>query len=262
MTDIQKIEDPASLTKLDAKRAELQALAEKYSAVKIAGVNDKDGIEFADKARKELKAARCAIKNEAEAVRAPAVDFQKKVIAIEKELTEIVSKPEKAVEAELARIEAENRRILEEEAARQRAELNRRVQELAKVAYAHDIEELRVMDELDFEILLAEKTEDFKAAMERKEAEDRAAVSEAVKAQPEVPTQVTPEQRPPEEFQKKMSEEQAKQDTVEAQFSRFCYDRGITKELIDKGEFALKRAESGIVTVYRKAAVFVPVNPA
>lgn len=172
MDDIAKKPD-FDIEAFNPKKAELAELVKKYEGLTVSGIDDKDGLERVSKARKELAAKRCDIQNKLKEARDPAIAFQKAVIALENELVGIIEPTEKKLKAEEDKVEAEKRRILEEEAAKNRAILNARVAELAKVGASADLETLKVMDEEQFEMLLAEKSVEFQEAKAKREAEEK-----------------------------------------------------------------------------------------
>ena len=73
------------IEKFNPTKAEIVALAEKYKSLTIKGVDDKQGYALVDEARKELKKVRVKIAKDGKLLRSEAVDFQKAVIAKEKD---------------------------------------------------------------------------------------------------------------------------------------------------------------------------------
>lgn len=77
------------------KKNELIDLAKKYQDLKIIDINDKDGYKIVDVARKDLKTKRVEIQKTGKDLRAEAVAFQKRVIAVENELVSLIEPIEK-----------------------------------------------------------------------------------------------------------------------------------------------------------------------
>lgn len=79
-----------NIEQFSPKKAELIALADSYKNLDIKGVDDKDGYAAVDAARKELKRHRVHVTKQGKALRQEALQFQKKVISLEKELIAII----------------------------------------------------------------------------------------------------------------------------------------------------------------------------
>lgn len=82
--------DNLSLEKFNPKKSELVELSKKFSSLVITGIEDVEGYQKVDEARKELKKQRVGIEKQGKEFRADALKFQKAVIAYEKELIEII----------------------------------------------------------------------------------------------------------------------------------------------------------------------------
>ena len=82
--------DNLSLEKFNPKKSELVELSKKFSSLVITGIDDTEGYQKVDEARKELKKQRVGIEKQGKEFRADALKFQKAVIAYEKELIEII----------------------------------------------------------------------------------------------------------------------------------------------------------------------------
>lgn len=83
------------LEKFNPTKAEITELAERYKALVINGVDDKQGYKIVDLARKNLKAKRVEITKAAKLFRDEAIKYQKEVIALERSLVAVIEPTEK-----------------------------------------------------------------------------------------------------------------------------------------------------------------------
>ena len=102
------------LAKFDIVEAGLATLETRYLALKVVGVDDKDGAAIVHKARIDVKGRRIAVVKDGEEMRKDAIAWQKKVIG---RVNEIVSRCERME----AHLQAEED-IVENEKARKKAE--------------------------------------------------------------------------------------------------------------------------------------------
>lgn len=93
------------------KKAELLELVNKYQALKINGLEDEQGYLAVKEARKELQSTRTDITNKAKALRQGALQFQRDVIAREKELIGIISTLELELKNQTDAIDLEKEKI-------------------------------------------------------------------------------------------------------------------------------------------------------
>jgi hypothetical protein len=108
------IESEKALQKFDVVEAGLAVLKEKYMAIKVSNVNDKDGAAMAHKARMDVVARRTDTVKDGEKMRKSAVEWQKTVLkrvngVVDKckEIENHLQEQEDIVENEKARIKAE-----------------------------------------------------------------------------------------------------------------------------------------------------------
>jgi thiol:disulfide interchange protein len=100
-----------SLEKFNPKKAELETLSKKYSGLAIKGIDDKEGYELVNEARKDLKKQRVNIEKQGKEFRAEAIKFQKDVIAYEKELVAIIEPLEIELQSKQDVIDLEKNKI-------------------------------------------------------------------------------------------------------------------------------------------------------
>lgn len=184
------------------KKAELIATVEKYKDLKIKGVDDKEGYEKVRKARIELKNTRCDIAKKLKEARDPAIAFQNAVLALEKDLIEIIEPTEEALEKEEKRIEAEKARIKREAEEKELKRLQTMVDKLAAVGYPSSVNALKDVSDVHFEELLADVTK-------KRDEANRAAAEAAAKAEADRKA-LEEAQAKLEADKKKLAEEQAK----------------------------------------------------
>ena len=82
-------------------KAELLESVSKYESLEIKGVEDSEGYNIVDVARKDLKRKRVEIQKTGKSLREDAIAFQKKVITVEKELIGIIDPVETKLENKL-----------------------------------------------------------------------------------------------------------------------------------------------------------------
>ena len=99
------------LAKFDPNLAALTEIADSYRSLTIAGIDDKDGYDKVHAARMDLKARRVTVEKTAKAARQKAVDFQKNVIAHEKQLIAIIEPLELSLHTMENSIDEEKERI-------------------------------------------------------------------------------------------------------------------------------------------------------
>ncbi len=202
----------SELKKFEIDETALIATANKYKGLKVAGVQDKEGLKAVRMARLELKELRVDITNKGKALRASAVKFQKAVIAREEELVDLIKPTEKELEAEEDRIEAEKKRLREEEEKREFERLKLMDQKLSAVNFAMDFTELKGLTDEQFDNVLKEATAKFKEAEdlriyeELKEREHKAEVERRRLVEEQRILNLSREQ---EEREKKLKEEAA-----------------------------------------------------
>jgi len=164
-----------NMDQFNPKKAELIALAEKHKAATEIQIVDKASYDKVHEAQIELRDTRNAIKDQWLAIRDSANKFIKQVTAAEKELLALIVPTEDILIAK----KEEWKKKEEEEKERKRKEqeelANKRVQELAQYWYIHDLFDLKIMEESDFQTLLSEKKTAFEEAEKAKKDAEAAA---------------------------------------------------------------------------------------
>lgn len=164
------------INKFNPQKAELQTLTDSYKQLEIAGVEDKEGYEKVKGAIKHLKETRISITKTGKAMRQEALDFQKKVISVEKELLAVIEPTEELLEG--------RKEVIDQQIAMEKRKKNlpvRRDKLATNGLEAVADELLLVMDDMQFEAFfnqkLAEKLQREKDEQERQrlafEAEKR-----------------------------------------------------------------------------------------
>lgn len=176
-----KIENGLQL--LDEKEASLIELREKFKGLKITGLEDKAGYKAVREARLILKDNRVQVQKDGKALRENAVKFQKRVIERENQLIEIIAETEDG----LSEQEDNYNALVEQERTRKEREENERIQKrvdaLAKYSHAHDLYDLKIMPEEDFQALLGEAQASFEIDQERIKQEKIKAEQERIAEQ-------------------------------------------------------------------------------
>lgn len=157
-----------NMDSFNPKKAELIELAKKYESVTQIEIVDKTTYEQVHQAQTVFQKARTAIKNTGLEMRESANKYIKDVLAVERDLLSvIVPIEEKLIEKKDAWKKKEEE-AKEAERKRQEELVNNRVQELAKYGYVHDLFDLKIMEENDFQMMLDDK----KTAFEKDQAEE------------------------------------------------------------------------------------------
>lgn len=150
-----------SIEKFSPEKAALTELANKYASLTINGVDDTAGYAIVDEARKDLKKKRVLIKNTGKELRQEAVDFQKKVIAVEKELIGIIEPLELELKAKQDVIDDEKRKAL------RLAALPARKEKLAKINLEMTDDDILAMSAEEFVEFYNVKTGEYLEAKEK-----------------------------------------------------------------------------------------------
>lgn len=149
-----------NLEKFNPTKAEITVIVDKYKALEINGIEDKDGYHAVDEARKELKKVRVNIQKTGKEMREQAVAYQKAVITKEKELVELVEPTEKLLEQRQNLIDEEK------EKATRKAVLPERVDRLDAINVIADVDFLLKLDSIEFESYFNDKNAEFLKAKE------------------------------------------------------------------------------------------------
>ncbi len=144
-----------------SKKAVLE-LAEKCKGLEIKGVDDKGGYALVHAKRMDLKNTRVAITKTGKDLRQGAIDFQKSVIAQEKELIAIIEPVEKDLEAKEKAID------LEIEKNKRRELLPARKEKLKAIDVEISDDDILSMDDRQFDSFYNEKNAFYLAEKQRK----------------------------------------------------------------------------------------------
>lgn len=153
------------IIKFNPSIAHLKSLAEKYKGLEIQGASDKIGYSAVDIARKDLKANRVKVTNTGKEMRAEAIQFQKKVISLEKEAIAIIEPLEK--ELALKQVRIDNIK-----------ELPERIEKLKDIKVVSDKEMLIGMDNRTFTSYYKKERENYYDDIERIEEERKRRIEE------------------------------------------------------------------------------------
>jgi hypothetical protein len=254
-----------------------------YAGLKINGLQDKEGYEKVRIALGECVSTRTGFTATCKEARDDANKYSKYVIEQENIGVAEIKKVEDALRAEKDKIDAEKEAIKQEKERAELAKAQIKIDALAKVGYTHDIFDLRLMDEVDFQKLLAEKTEVFKILEEkrladedkafRKQREELAAREKAIQDAEEKATRDAAEaerikiaqenavketeariKREQEEEKQKEEAETARLNKVK-KYQSWLAENGYTKET--ESEFKiLKNEETNEVSLYKKISTY------
>lgn len=159
---------------LDKREEGLKVMASEFGALKINGIEDKEGFTKVSEARKKLKAERVQIEKDAKELREGAVKFQKTVIARERELIAIIEPTEDSLYNEEKAIEDQKEAIKKEKERKEAERVQSRVNALSKFSFAIDYVEARGLTDAQFNERLTQAEIDYNQEQERKAAEELA----------------------------------------------------------------------------------------
>lgn len=248
------------------KEDEIRTLALKHKGLSIKDANDKKGYKLVFQAKNELVRARTDIEKMGKALRKPATDFNKEVIAREKALISLIEPVEKELKATLEAAD------IEKEKEVRRAALPSRLQTLAELGIK-ETEELKekllTMDEWDFSTMVdtekkaqlaareaeLKKQEEEIARKNREIEEKERKMAEAEAAAKRKAEEVTPpmtgsQAAPP---QNKAENLQKAVDTAMT-YKDFLLNHGVTPENVDT-EFVLKN-DGKVIHLFKKVGEF------
>jgi len=210
-----------NLEKFSPQKAELQTLANKYKTLEIDGVDDVSGYEIVNTARKDLAKKRSNITNTGKDLRREALDFQKAVIIVEKELIEIIQPIELELKAKQEAIDEEKKRFIRLAALPSR---RTKVAEIPGLEVSDD--ELMGMESEEFTEWFEGKKAEYLAEEERKLEEERQRVARE--------KEIAEAKKQAKEEAERAAEEEAKRKAAEVKERE--------KKLKEEAEEAQKRA--------------------
>lgn len=191
------------------RREELSLLVDKYKDLVIAGVDDKEGYDAVDLARKDLKKTRVEIQKQGKAYRAEALQFQKNVIALEKELVGKIEPLENDLEEKQKAIDDERERLS------RIALLPERRERLEKICTSVSDDEILKMDTDSFDDFCREKHSEYLAKIEREQQEEKRRIEDEKRSLEEEKRREM-ERKESAEKARKEAEEKARRDAEEA----------------------------------------------
>lgn len=195
------MQNDLNIEKFNPTVKELTALAESYSRLEIKGVDDTAGYKAMDAARKKLKETRVRIEKDGKLLRADALEFQRKVIAKEKELIGLIE----PIEIELS---MKQKRINDEkEMIRRKKLMPERVARLLSIGVTISEETLLFMEDEKFAAYFNSKNAEFLAEKERKLKAEK---EEAERKQREEQEKIDAEKRKIEEEKARIEAEKNK----------------------------------------------------
>lgn len=241
-----KNETILSLEKFSPMVAEVKGLAEQYAGLSISGPQDKAGYKQVDKARKHLKSTRTEIEKAGKAMRKPALDFQKTVIAREKELISIIEPIEKSLLA----MQSKADELIEME--KREFSLPSRLKDLEEFGLK-DAPTLRAqllnMDEFQYASFYNQVKADHLKAKEKELADRERALKEAEnKAKKEVePEPQKADATLPPAPEAKIAEPKT--------YKEFLMEHGVTTENMERDFYVLNDGQK--VSLYRKIGEYL-----
>lgn len=181
-TEVSPIE--TALAEQNVTAQVIAKLKADYLGLTINGIDDKEGFEAVEKARKECKSIRILAEKICKSGREEAVKIQKEWISKEKEVVAQIEEVELYLKAESERIKEEEKAILFK--AAQEAKLPMRKEKLLSIGITVDDSELLKLDDAQFLQLFNEFYETHlneKAEKQRKEEEARQAAERQKEAE-------------------------------------------------------------------------------
>jgi len=173
------------LAKFDIVEAGLATLETRYLALKVVGVDDKDGAAIVHKARIDVKGRRIAVVKDGEEMRKDAIAWQKKVIGRVNEIVSRCERMEAHLQAEEDVVENEKARKKAEAEAKEAARFQSRIDRVCAFGATYDRQNYTaygmVFPEALVKVCTDEQFESFMLALkEKKDVEDaRIALEEA-----------------------------------------------------------------------------------
>jgi colicin import membrane protein len=203
MSELIETQINNSLTILDEKEASLIELKNKYTGLTISGLDDKQGYLSVREGRMALKKERVKVENDAFALRENANKFRNAVIKREKELIAIIEPLEQQLKKQEDEFNALREKQREEDERKERARIQARIDALAKYNHAHDLYELTIMEEENFQALLGEAQAAFEREQERISAEKAEAERQRIAEQDRINAERAELDRQRAEFKKR-----------------------------------------------------------
>lgn len=198
-----------------------------YMALKVNGIDDKEGLKAVHDARMIVKAKRVEVEKKRKELKADALEYGRKVDAEAKRITALLTPIEDHLQHEEDIVTREKERIAAEEAARKAAILKGRMEQLAAVGANVFPTEVQMWTDEDFEAELKTYTDAFNAKKAAEEAERKARAEEAERNRIEA---------------ERLAEERRKMEEAQAEQRRLA-EIEAEKQRAEKAELDRQRAE-------------------
>jgi len=151
--------------------AYLEQIKKDYLALKVSDVDDKEGYELCNNARKEVKDRRILVEVRRKELKKDSLAFGARVDAEARRIREQLEAVEKHLKAQQDVVDSEKKRLKEEAEQKVRDELNRRIQVMQGYKATFVVSELSVMSKEQFEGVEFKAKTEFEAA-EKKRIDD------------------------------------------------------------------------------------------
>jgi hypothetical protein len=161
------------LKKYNLADATIGEMKEKFLTLKVTGVNDKEGVEKCDKARKIIKSKRVDIEKTRKALKADSWDFGQKVDAEAKRLTSLLEPIETHLKTQINVVKEHEARLEEEKKERERAKTQERADTLFKYGKIVRFEDAARLTEEEYRAEAQKAKDAYEAAERKKEEEER-----------------------------------------------------------------------------------------
>lgn len=159
------------IVKFSTTQAVINQLKADYGSLTIDGIEDKAGLKRVYDARQEVKRIRVALGKEAKSMKESALEWQRKVIAAEKEILAEITPLEEHLQAEENRIEEEKAAIKRKAEEEKQAKLQERITRLAKYNFEAEPAQIAVISDQTFDGLEAHAKKMYEADQAEKERE-------------------------------------------------------------------------------------------
>lgn len=167
--------NPNSVVKLNITNAAIADFKDRYSGLKINGLEDKAGLKLVYDARQDVKRTRIGVEKYADNLKATAIAFQNKVNAEKKRVVGELKEIENHLQSEEDKIEAEKQRIKDEELKKEEERIQKRVDRLAQYGYKIEVAFLKSLPDDQFDAIVLNAKDEFdkeqKRIADEKEAE-------------------------------------------------------------------------------------------
>ena len=180
------IEQPDSrLTAYQQYNGQIAIIVESYSKLTINGLDDKDGIEAVEKARKHVKKILSAVEKTRKELKADSLEYGRKVDAEAKRISGLLEPTKLRLESEEAIIQQELARIAEEKREATRKRNAERVEKFNAIRKPFVPEELYSWSDNEFDRRFESARLEFEAAENVRKEEESRRIAEQARMQAE-----------------------------------------------------------------------------